>query len=979
VTTLRDPGAAGEAAVRRPRASRLATMANRGLIGRDQERARLVERLDCAIAGEGGLILIAGEAGVGKTLLMDELAASTKAPVLRGAAARDSTPAYGPVVGALRSYLRAVPDGLDDCGPLGEHLRLLLPELGPAPEGVDTTTLREAVRCALITVARDRGALVLLDDLQWSDAATLELLADLAPTLSEASLLLVGAYRSDELSREHPLRRMRIELRRRQALDEVALEPLDEDGTAAILERELGDPPSRPLVRTVHDRAQGLPFFVEELASALSAEARLQPGAGGVELAGGSEVSVPETVRDAVLLRCADLSNEGRAAAEAAAIAGEGFELEAVVELAGEEGVSELLELGLVRESGEGRGAFRHALVREALYRDVPWLRRRELHRKVGERLESRDAPGVEVAPHWLGAHDEQRARRQLMRAAAEFESVHAYRDAAGMARQALELWPADEDFEERLAALERHGAWAELAGELADAARSWREASSLHRAAEDGRALATAQRRLGRVCVLQGDRAGAIESLTAAADAFAESGDPGEAAGDRLTASDFLQFAARHGASLELSRNAAEEARAAGRIDLQSRAMTAEGVVLAKRGEFEPGMKLVEQGLSLALEHNLTTEAIDAYQRLGTTFETAGDYTNARQALTSALDLCKIADDNEPEAGCVACMAYVLRELGEWPRTIEICRELIDSHEADGVRTIADGSLGYIRGVRGELGPARRLLTAGLELARRLDILSMQVDCAASLALVADYDSDPGEALERCRFLLTRWEESEDHHYAVWGLRLGASLFAQAGQIDEAHACAEGLTRIATDSGHGDALAALAHALGEIALAEGEPELAAEQLGRAVELHRSLRIPAERAQILHRAGIALAAAGERELAVERHAEAYRLARQLAARPLAGRAASAIEELGESVEQRLGRVASDGEGSPLTRRELEVVRLVADGRTNREIAAELFLSPRTVDMHVRNILAKLDCRSRVEASIKAGEAGLLRS
>jgi DNA-binding NarL/FixJ family response regulator/type II secretory pathway predicted ATPase ExeA len=953
-------------------------MANRGLIGRDQERARLGERLDQAITDQGGLVLIAGEAGVGKTLLMDELAASTTAPVLRGAASRDSTPAYGPVAAALRSYLRAVPGGLDDCGPLGEHLRLLLPELGPAPEGVDTTTLREAIRCALVTVSRERGALVVLDDLQWSDAATLELLADLAPTLSETSLLLVGAYRSDELSREHPLRRMRIELRRRRALDEIALESLDEDGTAALLERELGDAPSRPLVRTVHDRAQGLPFFVEELASALAQEGRIQPGAGGLELAEGSEVAVPETVRDAVLLRCGDLSADGRSAAEAAAIAGEAFELEAVVELAGENGVGELLELGIIGESGDGRGAFRHALVREALYRDVPWLRRRELHREFGERLEDREASGVEVAPHWLGAHDEGRARRQLMRAAAEFESVHAYRDAAGMARQALELWPADEDAVERLAALESHGAWAELAGDLADAARSWREISSLQRAAGDGAGLASAQRRLGRVSVLQGDRAGAIESLTAAADAFAESGEPGEAAGDRLAASDFLQYAGRHAASLELSRRASEEARAAGRVDLQSRALTAEGVVLAKRGEFEPGMKLVKEGLSLALEHNLTTEAIDAYQRLGTTFETAGDYANARQALSSALDLCKIADDTGPEAGCVACMAYVLRELGEWPRTIEICRELIDTHEADGVRTIADGSLGFIRGLRGELGPARRLLNAGLESARRLDILSMQVDCAASLAVIADYDSDQAEALERCRFLLERWEQSEDHHYAVWGLRLAASQFAQAGRIDEAHACADGLTRVATDSGHGDALAALAHALGEIALADGEPELAAEQLGRAVELHRSLRIPAERAQILHRAGVALTAAGERELAIERHAEAYRVARNLAARPLAGRAASAIEELGESVEQRLGRVAADGEGSPLTRRELEVVRLVADGRTNREIAEELFLSPRTIDMHVRNILAKLDCRSRVEASIKAGEAGLLR-
>jgi DNA-binding CsgD family transcriptional regulator len=967
---------------RRPRAILKTTPAtdaseDRGLIGREDERAELAGRLHEALAGEGRLVLVAGEAGVGKTRLMDALASSTAAAVLRGGASHDATPAYGPLVAALRSFLRVEPGGLDDCGPLGEHLRVLLPELGPAPDVVDAATLHEAVRCALATVADDRGALLLLDDLQWSDAATLELLSDLAGSLSETALLVVGAYRSDELPREHPLRRMRTELRRRRALDELSLEPLDEAGTAALLERELGGTPSRPLVRTVHDRVQGLPFFVEELAGALSREGRLQQGAAGFELAEGSEVSVPETVRDAVLLRCADLSADGRTAAEAAAVAGERFELESVVDLTGEGGIGELLETGLIDECGEGRASFRHALVREALYRDVPWLRRRELHRQLGERLEARGAPGVEVAHHWLGAHDEQRARGQLLRATAEFESVHAYRDAADMARQALELWPEGEQVDERLTVLERHGAWAELAGELGDAARTWREVASLQRARGDRKALAAAQRRLGRVCALQGDRAGAIESLTAAADAFAAGDELAEAAGDRLAASDFLQFAGRHGASLELSRLAGEEARAAGRIDLQSRALTAQGVVLAKRGDFEPGMSLVKQGLSLALEHNLTAEAVDAYQRLGTTFETAGDYANAREALSSALDLCQISDNHEPEAGCVACMAYVLRELGEWPRTIELCRELLAEHEGNGVRTIADGALGYIRGFRGELGPARRHLTAALELARRLDILSMQVDCAASLALVADFDSDPEEALERSRFLLGRWQESEDHHYAVWGLRLAASLFAQADRTEEAHACADGLTRIATSSGHGDALAALAHALGEIALAEGEAELASEQLGRAVELHRSLRIPAERAQILHRAGIALAAAGERELAIERHAEAYRLARQLAARPLAGRAASAVEALGESVEQRLGRAATDGDGSPLTRRETEVVRLVAEGRTNREIAAELFLSPRTVDMHVRNILAKLDCRSRVEASIKAGEIGLL--
>jgi DNA-binding NarL/FixJ family response regulator len=135
--------------------------------------------------------------------------------------------------------------------------------------------------------------------------------------------------------------------------------------------------------------------------------------------------------------------------------------------------------------------------------------------------------------------------------------------------------------------------------------------------------------------------------------------------------------------------------------------------------------------------------------------------------------------------------------------------------------------------------------------------------------------------------------------------------------------------------------------------------------------------MPFERAQIEHRAGVALAAAGERELGLERLCEAYRTARKLGARPLASEVAREVAALGESVVRRLGvRAAADADGSGLSRREREVVRMLAVGRTNREIAQELFLSPRTVDMHVRNILRKLDCRSRVEAAGRARELGL---
>jgi DNA-binding NarL/FixJ family response regulator len=158
----------------------------------------------------------------------------------------------------------------------------------------------------------------------------------------------------------------------------------------------------------------------------------------------------------------------------------------------------------------------------------------------------------------------------------------------------------------------------------------------------------------------------------------------------------------------------------------------------------------------------------------------------------------------------------------------------------------------------------------------------------------------------------------------------------------------------------------------------DGDAAGAAEQMCRALDLQATLDIPFERAQISLRAGVTLAAAGERELALDRLGDAYRTARKLGARPLAAAAAAEVARLGESLERRLGRrAAAAHEGAGLSRRELEIMRLVAVGRTNREIARELFVSPRTVDAHVRSLLAKLGCRSRLEATRRAGELGLL--
>lgn len=264
------------------------------------------------------------------------------------------------------------------------------------------------------------------------------------------------------------------------------------------------------------------------------------------------------------------------------------------------------------------------------------------------------------------------------------------------------------------------------------------------------------------------------------------------------------------------------------------------------------------------------------------------------------------------------------------------------------------------------------RCCPEALAFARDNEILGLEIDATYGLGRADELDGRGEAAVERMRALADRCRQLEERHYSVPALRWATTLFSTFRQREAAAGCAERLAAVAASGADAEALAALAHALGEVALLDGDAMTAARQFSLALDHLAELVVPYERAETQVRCAVALAATGQGPAAVERLLAAYRTARKLRARPLTTAAASQLAALSETAEHR----ASRGEHS-LTRRERQVMSLVSSGRSNREIARQLFLSPRTVEMHVSNSLQKLGCKSRTEAVAMALRLGLV--
>lgn len=444
------------------------------MVGRRREIARLQAALDRAAGGRGGVVLVQGEPGIGKTRLVKELVRRAQAegfPTAWGGSIEGGgTPAYWPWVEIIRSLVAETgpttlqivgSPGLAELGQVVPEIRALTGPLDP-PTVLDPETARlrlfEAVAGLLGAFMSASPLVVVLDDLQWADPASFQLISFLAPRLRDSRLLILGTYRPAEIGPSHPLRDALAALSRHQVVERVELTGLGEGEISDLIEATTGAVVTPSAVAAVRDRTEGNPFFVTELARLLASEH---------DLVGPGELGrmVPAGVRDVVRRRLARLPEETIAVLSLAAVIGRGFELR-VLEAAAELDADRSLELveaalmsGLVLEEPDSVGSFRfsHDLVRETILEELTASRRARMHARVGKALESvygdDAARSQELANHFFQAAPAVGAERAIplaLRAAEVAYSRLAYEQAEEQLRRALELLGRIRSGEER-------------------------------------------------------------------------------------------------------------------------------------------------------------------------------------------------------------------------------------------------------------------------------------------------------------------------------------------------------------------------------------------------------------------------------------------------------------------------------------------------------------------------------------------------
>ena len=936
------------------------------LVGRDSFLALIEDRLAAAAAGEGRLLFVAGEAGIGKTRLLSAVARRADADgfaVVRAAAFPDDVQSLaGLLLDLAGNLLPSRAPALSELGrSLTSRVRAISAAAGDAHHR--RRVLVQDLADLLVTADPGTPVLIILEDLHWADELSLDVLGHLASRLATRPLLVTGAYRSDELYPRLPMRDLRARLLGQRLTEEIRLPRLGLAQTAAVTSALLGRPAPAQMVQAIHERSDGIPLHVEELLAAID-EDTLTPQSGAAIQA----ATVPDTLGDAVLSRVRHLAANIRDVASAAAVIGRSFDFDLLIVVTGHDpdevagALRQLQDAYLVLPGAdEVTFDFRHALIRDTLYADTDLPTRRRLHERVARAAVDRGYRGAFISVHFEQAQCGGLAHEYAVAAAGEAASVSAHGEALELYRRAVRNLPGELLAPERAALFAALGDEAAATDDNTAAARAYRTAHELTASAGDVRAAAALVPRIVAVAHLLGEnlpvRVGllqaALDSLDGVAGADRERARLGSAMAAAYLVDDRLDEAIAYG---EASR--AESQRLGDEEAALNTAATL-GSVLVFAGRMEEGWRLLEDAIVRATGGEQEAEAARGYRMIGSSASALVEYDLAERWLTEGIDYAEKVELWNHRHYMASHLAHVQWATGQWQAAARIAQQtLADGRGGITTQITAQFVLGYLALGRGDWTLAADLLGEAFGQGDRMAELQRLSPPLWGLAEAARCQGDHDTALRHCERGYQASADVTDASYLYPYLLSGVRAHLARGDVDAAQAWSDQVGAVLTVRAIPGTLPAIGHARGLLLLARGEVAAAYQELQAARESWQVLRRFWEGTWA--RLDLAEAAARAR-----RRGEAAVLTDEVRAIATASGAAvlaAAADRLSGSFDQ-----AKPAEPwYPLSEREFEVARLVAAGLTNPQIAEQLVLAPKTISAHVTHILTKLGAARRAE-------------
>jgi DNA-binding CsgD family transcriptional regulator/tetratricopeptide (TPR) repeat protein len=656
-----------------------------------------------------------------------------------------------------------------------------------------------------------------------------------------------------------------------------------------------------------------------------------------------------------------------------AGLLGTEFELSILVQLGiAPEWLDACFDGGHWIELAPGRARFADPSMQLRTVECLTWSERRRWHGRIASTLEKIRASLPEVAFHYSAAHLYEKARRAWMAAARVACQAGQYGDALRSLRQALAVWPVDEAESERRNVLREIARCARNIRDLAVARNAWQELSEQAERQADWVTGLEAARQLAELSKLAGDTSSTRQYLQAAIDCARRSGDERERARSLLALAEFLIDRVRLNAAREVLQEARKAAGMAQCPALESEIIGWAGLLDAMQGRHAAARAQVDAALQMALRHQLNEQVALAYRRLANLRDYDADFAGERDLHLRAIAFCRKQRMRDGANACMSCLAYAFFRTGEWKRAMDTATQVLRQTRVPPLlHTIALSVQALIATFRGERRRAARLLETSLERTRRENVVALEFHLLWAQACMAEADHELDRARHIHEEIRALWNETDDRHDAVPAFLSAAFLHSDQNDRAGIHQVLDLLHRIARDNPTAQAQAARAAVEGELAGMEGDLARSHRLFQDAVKGYDELGSPVERAMVRHRWLRAL----RRE---QRHGEADRVKKEAVglAQSLGMRLLLEPPDLSPTITDTAGSAAAPLAGG-LTRRQCQVLRLVAQGLINKEIADRLDLSPRTVEMHVARTLERLHCRTRAEATRRASALGIL--